>query len=175
MKEKIGGLLALLVALMFAIALGAYDTSAAATANQQVQVSVQESISISVDSPVNFGNQSAGSTYTSPSYNIDNTGNVKIDLYANTNDTAFTPTTPNTNDTIPIAGNYKIKSNVTGSFEQLSTSLLKIYDNMPKASQGPGTPFTWTTQQQLTIPAFTEDGTYVITLIYTAVKHGQQP
>jgi len=175
MKEKIGGLLALLVALMFAIALGAYDTSSAATANQQVQVSVQESISISVDSPVNFGNRSAAGTYESPTYNINNTGNVKIDLYANTNDTAFTPTTPNTNDTIPIAGNYKIKSNVTGSFEQLSTSLLKIYDNMPKASQGPGTPFTWTTQQQLTIPAFTEDGTYVITLIYTAVKHGQQP
>ncbi|HIH62435.1 MAG TPA: hypothetical protein HA298_07150 [Methanobacteriales archaeon] len=175
MNEKIGGLLALLVALMFAVALGAYDTSSAATADQQVQVSVQEAISIDVDSPVDFGNQSAGDTYNSPNYDISNTGNVKIDLYVNTNDTDFRPTTENTTDTIPIDGNYRIRSNVTGSFEQLSTSLLKIYDNMPKASQGSGTPFTWTTQQQLTIPAFTEDGTYVITLIYTAVKHNVQP
>ncbi|BAW31004.1 conserved hypothetical protein [Methanothermobacter sp. MT-2] len=175
MKEKIGGLIALLLALMFAVALGAYDTSSAATANQTVTVSVPEAISIELDTPVNFGNQSAGGTYESPSYNIKNAGNVKIDLYVQTNDTDFRPTTPNTEDTIPIAGNYKIRSNVTGSFQQLSTSLLKIYDNMPKASQGSGTPFTWTTQQQLTIPSFTEDGTYIITLIYTAVKHNVQP
>ncbi|MDI9623889.1 MAG: hypothetical protein QFX38_03260 [Methanothermobacter sp.] len=175
MKEKIGGLMALLVALILAVAIGAYDTSSAATANQEVQVSVQEAISIQVDTPLNFGNLSAGDTYNSPNYNIRNTGNVKIDLYVQTNDTAFRPTTENTQDTIPIAGNYRIRSNVTGGFEQLSTSLLKIYDNMPKASQGSGTPFTWTTQQQLTIPAFTEDGTYIITLIYTAVKHNVQP
>lgn len=175
MNEKIGGVVALLVALMLAVAIGSYNTSSAATANQQVQVSVPEAISIAVDTPLNFGNQTAGATYTSPNYNIQNTGNVKIDLYVNTNDTAFRPTTPNTNDVIDINGNYKIKSNVTGNFEQLSTNLLKIYDNMPKASQGSGTPFTWTTQQQLTIPAFTEDGTYVITLIYTAVKHNVQP
>jgi len=175
MNEKIGGLLALLVALMFVVALGAYDTSTAATADQTVRVSVREAISISVDTPLDFGNQSAGNTYKSPNYNIRNTGNVKIDLYVNANDTAFRPTTENTDDTIPMDGNYKIKSNVTESFEQLSTSLLKIYDNMPKASQGSEAPFTWTTQQQLTIPAFTEDGTYVITLIYTAVKHNVQP
>lgn len=172
LNGKIGGLLALLVALTVAIAIGAYDTSSAATANQTVTVTVPEAISIEVDSPLDFGNITAGETGNSPNYNISNTGNVKIDIYAKTNDTHFRPTTVNVTDTIPIDGNYKIKSNVTGDFVQLySNANTKIYDNMNKAQQGTGTPTTWTTLQQLRVPSFTEAGEYIITVIYTAVKH----
>jgi hypothetical protein len=171
LNGKIGGLLALLVALTVAIAIGTYDTSSAATAEQTVTVTVPEAISIEVTNPLDFGSISAGSTGDSPEYTIKNTGNVKIDLYAKTNDTDFRPTTENVTDTIPIDGNYKIKSNVTGNFEQLLTTNTKIYDNMNKAQQGTGTPTTWTTLQRLTVPSFTEAGQYIITVIYTAVKH----
>ncbi|BDH79708.1 hypothetical protein MTTB_10870 [Methanothermobacter tenebrarum] len=82
MNGKIGGLLALLVALTVAIAIGTYDTSSAATAEQTVTVTVPEAISIEVTNPLDFGSISAGSTGDSPEYTIKNTGNVKIDLYA---------------------------------------------------------------------------------------------
>ncbi|MDI3483544.1 MAG: hypothetical protein PWQ74_131 [Methanobacteriaceae archaeon] len=171
MNGKIGGLLALLVALMLAVAIGAYNTSSAATAQQTVTVTVPEAISIEVDSPLDFGTVTAGNTANSPNYNVRNTGNVKIDLYANTNDTAFSPTTENVTDTIPIASNYFIRSNVTGGFQQFSTTPTKIYDNMNKAQQGSGTPTVWTTLQRLSVPPYTEAGQYIITVIYTAVKH----
>ena len=139
--------------------------------NQQVNVTVREAIAISVQTPVSFGSVSAGATNVlSPNYMINNTGNVKIDLYAKTNATVFTSSTAN--DTIPILGNYFIKNNNTGSFLQVSTGSVKIYDDMIKASPGAGTPHVWNTaQQRLSIPGFTEDGTYSIGLIYTAVKH----
>lgn len=176
MNGKIGGLLALLVALMLAVAIGAYNTSSAATAEQTVTVTVPEAISIEVnDATLDFGTVTAGTTADSPEYDIYNTGNVKIDLYANTNDTNFRPTTENVTDTINITGNYFIRSNVTGGFEQFSTTPMKIYDNMNKAQQGSGTPTVWTTLQRLSVPPYTEAGQYIITVIYTAVKHNTLP
>ncbi|MCG2829003.1 hypothetical protein [Methanothermobacter sp. K4] len=168
MREKIMGVIPLIVALMFVVALGAYSSpSYAATATQTVTVTVPEAIAIQV-SDVNFGSINAGNTGTSPDFTINNTGNVKIDLYVKANAAAFTSLTAT--DTIPITG-FKIFSNVTGSYLTFTQSSQKIYDNMNKAAQGTGTPTQWTTRMQLNVPSFTEDGVYTITNTYTAVKH----
>jgi hypothetical protein len=162
-----------MAAMLLVTAYAAGDNQVSANpVNQQVIVTVPEAIAISVQTPVSFGNVSAG-TYnvSSPNYTINNTGNVRIDLYAKTNATAFTSSTAI--DNIPILNNYYIKNNNTGNFVQVSTSSVKIYDNMNKASPGAGTPHVWNTAgQRLTIPSYTEEGTYSIGLIYTAVKRG---
>jgi len=168
MRERLMGLIPLMVALVFVVAIGAYTSpSYAATASQTVTVTVPEAISIVVPN-VDFGSIAAGSEGTSPAFTVSNTGNVKIDLYVKADASAFTST--NATDTIPITG-FNIFSNVTGNYQNITTSSLKIYDNMNKASQGAGTPTTWTTTLRLFVPPFTEDGTYTITNTYTAVKH----
>ncbi len=164
------GVIPLMVALMFVVALGAYSSpSYAATATQTVTVTVPEAISIVVPN-VNFGSVSAGSTGTSPNFDIQNTGNVKIDLYVNATDSALRSGTAT--DIIGV-GNLTISSNVaSGNYVQIPYgSAIKIYDNMNKAAQGSGTPTTWTTNMKLVVPSFTEDGAYSINLLYTAVKH----
>lgn len=173
MKQKTLGVVPLMVAMLLVVAFAVGDNQVSAdTVNQQVTVTVPEAIAISVQTPISFGSVPAGTTNAlSPNYPINNTGNVRIDLYAKTNATAFTSSTAT--DTIAILNNYFIKNNNTGNFVQLSTSSVKIYDNMNKASQGAGTPHVWNTAgQRLTIPAYTEDGAYSIGLIYTAIKRG---
>ncbi|MCQ8905589.1 MAG: hypothetical protein NQU45_07760 [Methanothermobacter sp.] len=168
MREKLMGIIPLIVALVFVVAIGAYSSpSYAATASQTVTVTVPEAISIVVPD-VNFGNITAGTEGTSPAFTVSNTGNVKIDLYVKADAGSFT--SPNATDTIPITG-FKIFSNVTGSYAPFLTSFQKIYDNMDKAAQGSGAPTTWSTTLKLSVPAFTEDGTYTITNTYAAVKH----
>ncbi|QHN06031.1 hypothetical protein FZP57_02420 [Methanothermobacter sp. THM-1] len=168
MKEKLMGIIPLIVALMFVVGIGTFNgPSYAATATQTVTVTVPEAISIQVPD-VNFGSVAAGSTGTSPSFTINNTGNVKIDLYVRADASAFT--SPTATDTIGIE-NFSIFSNVTGSYLTFLTSSQKIYDNMNKAQQGTGNPATWSTTLRLTVPSFTEDGVYTITNTYTAVKH----
>ncbi len=170
MKEKLMGIIPLVVALMFVVGIGAFNgPSYAATASQNVTVTVPEAISIQVPD-VDFGIINAGATGTK-GFTISNTGNVKIDLYVRADALAFT--SPTATDTIGI-GNFSIFSNVTGEDLTFSTNSQKIYNNMNKAQQGSGTPTTWTTSLKLTVPPFTEDGVYTITNIYTAVKHNAQ-
>ncbi|MDI9615641.1 hypothetical protein [Methanothermobacter sp.] len=173
MREKIMGVIPLIVALMFVVALGAYSSpSYAATATQTVTVTVPEAISIVVPN-VNFGVVDAGTTGTSPDFTIQNTGNVKIDLYVNATDSALRSATAT--DIIGV-GNLTINSNFANGYVQIPyASPIKIYDNMNKAAQGSGTPTTWTTNMKLVVPSFTEDGAYSINLLYTAVKHNTAP
>lgn len=64
------GVIPLIVALMFVVALGAYSSpSYAATATQRVTVTVPEAIAIQVPD-VNFGSINAGNTGTSPDFTI---------------------------------------------------------------------------------------------------------
>lgn len=66
MKEKLMGIIPLIVALMFVVGIGTFSgPSYAATATQTVTVTVPEAISIQVPD-VNFGSVAAGSTGTSP-------------------------------------------------------------------------------------------------------------
>lgn len=170
MNQKILGIIPLMVALLFvaAIAVGDNPATAANPENQVVTVTVPQAISIAVETPVTFGDVSAGTTGTL-TYWVANVGNVKIDLSARANQTSFQSTTAT--DVIDINGNYFIQQHGGGNL-QVSTTNVLIYNNMNKASQGSGIATNWTNAgQSLNVPSFTEDGTYSIGMIYSAVKH----
>ncbi len=170
-NSKLLGIIPILTVLCFALFLAAGDSPATANpVNQVVTVNVPQAISIAVQTPVDFGTVSAGTTGTL-NYWVANTGNVKIDLSARANQTSFQSLLAT--DVIAISGNYFIKNNNTGAFNQVQSGTnVLIYSNMNKASQGSGAPNNWTSAgQQLTIPAYTEDGAYSIGMIYSAVKH----
>lgn len=165
------GVIPLMVALMFVVALGAYSSpSYAAQATQTVTVTVPEAIAIEVD---NVGNWvvEAGATNTSQNFTVKNRGNVKIDLYMKANSPAFTSTSGAT-DTIPIDDFY-IFSKKSDNYQKITQGYAMIYENLNKAAQGSGNPTTWSTTLKLTVPAYTEDGTYTITNTYAAVKTGK--
>ncbi|MDI9618768.1 hypothetical protein [Methanothermobacter sp.] len=170
MREKIMGVIPLIVALMFVVALGAYSSpSYAAQATQTVTVTVPQAIAIEVDNVDNWV-VAAGATNTSENFTVKNRGNVKIDLYIKANSAAFTSTSGAT-DTIPITEFY-IFSKDANNYQNIVQTYQKIYTNMNKAAQGSGTPTIWSTTLKLTVPAYTEDGTYTITNTYAAVKTG---
>ncbi|MDI6645319.1 MAG: hypothetical protein QME14_09710 [Methanobacteriaceae archaeon] len=172
MKQKILGIIPLMVVMLFVAFLAVGDNQTYANpVNQQVTVTVPQAIAISVETPISFGSVPAGTNYAvTPEYWISNNGNVKIDVYVKAGSTEFT--SPTATDTIAIDTNYYIKNYNSGNFQQVTTTDQMIYNNMNKASQGSGTPTVWNgAQQRLNVPAYTEDGAYSITMIYSATKH----
>lgn len=171
MNQKILGIMPLMVVMLFVVFIAVGDNQTYANpVNQTVTVTVNQAIAIEVETPVTFGAVDFSTTNTLD-YWVANVGNVKIDLFARANDTAFRSATAT--DDIAISGNYFIQRNGAGFFQvPTDPGSVLIYDNMNKANQGSGAPNNWTdAQQQLTIPAYTEDGTYSIRMIYSATKH----
>ncbi len=167
MNQKIVGVIPLMVAMLFVAVFALGDNTVAADnpVQQTANLTVAQVISISTDSNVDLGTTSgtAAQTLNSPSYHVNNDGNVKINLYIHANDSnGFTQA--GGNQTIPLAG-YTIDDNSANPVN-IGTGYSLIYGNMAK---GPNSFLD--TKQHLIVPAFTEAGPYSISLTYTAVRY----
>jgi hypothetical protein len=165
MNQKILGIVPLIVAMLFvaAFAVGDNSVSAANTAGQTATVNVNQNIAITVSTDVTMTGAD-GTTLTSNSYIVNNTGNVQVFIYARANNAAFSSGT--TGDTIPILGNYQIK-NQGGTYTGLTTADQKITTTkLDTLNHGNN---YLTLDQKLAVPSGVESATYTNGLTYTAM------
>jgi len=160
MKQKILGIIPLMVVMLFVafLAVGDYQASAADTANQVVTVTVNPNIAITTATDITMS-ANDGATATSTNYDVTNVGNVKVHIYVRADNANFAGSDP-----IPISG-YRIL-NQAGSPVTLTT-VNQVLTTTKLDTQKHGNNIL-TTSQALDIPTGTEAGDYTNSLTYVA-------
>ncbi|MGB9937065.1 MAG: hypothetical protein ACPK7O_05045 [Methanobacterium sp.] len=169
MKQKVIGVVPLMVVMLLVAAFAVGDNSVAAeSVDQAVTVTVNENIALSVSDAAAMANKD-NIVATSNSYSVVNEGNVPINVLVNPADTEFKGTNVDgAAESFGFGlGDYKIKAR-SGSYLNIPTSIttsVKITDNgkLPKKDGN-----SFSSDQTLKIPRYTSPGTYTNTLVYVA-------
>jgi len=169
MNQKIVGIIPLIAAMMFVAVFAVGDNQVAAV-DQVATVTVNNNIGLTVDNTNIAYSGNDGSYAVSDSYNLINSGNVPIDVYAKLNNAKFTGgVDPTDIDTTTDPTTFQIQGQ-SGMIDvgYVTSGSGAILTDEGKLTTNYHADYTLPTQQQLKIPDGTQPGTYQNTIIYTA-------
>lgn len=168
-NNKIAFILPLLVAVVVITAYGSINTVLAANnTTQTATVNVKPVIGISDAATLTFPDvidSTTGDTPESIVNTITDQSNMAIDLYTRANQTNMTAN--GTTDTINIGFTSNSAAN-----NLYTTNYQSAYTNWLKPGQGSKSANTWNEPLNITVPQYTNNGTYTITIYHAAVANG---
>lgn len=163
-------ILAIILVVFIAIVGYVGASTAAPSVTQQASVTVSPIIALSGAATLDFGiveDSTAGPKPLTITNTLTDASNMPIDVYTRANDTKMVSTVSDVTDVItPIKFTPK-----DGSVTDYTTAYQMAYANWPKPAQS-SAPVTWGQVLSITVPSYTNNGTYVVTIYNTAVAHG---
>lgn len=144
-------------------------STAANTVTQRASVTVSSVLALNGPATIDFGvvdDNRAISTPLATTNTLTSGSNIPIDVYSKVNDTKMVNTDSSIPDTIaPIQFTTQ-----TGSVTNFTTEYQLAYSDWLPV-QG-GSLAMWGQVLSITVPSYTKNGTYVVTIYNTAVAHG---